>query len=184
MGTQSKTSKVITWTLIGILLVVLIVKTFFIANYRIPQNGMYPTLPANSRLFVNKRAYSAPSSVKRGDIVIFVREEDGQKYHYIWRVIGLPGDKIETSGASLKINGRELERQRVREGQGKIIFREQAEGATYEIALDQNPERQLNEASVTVPPDYFFVMGDNRFNARDSRDFGPIAFASILGKKL
>jgi len=184
MGTQSKTSKVIRWTLIGVLLVVLIVKTFFIANYRIPQNGMYPTLPANSRLFVNKRAYPAPSSVKRGDIVIFVREEDGQKYHYIWRVIGLPGEKVEASGAALKINGRAVERQRIRQEEGRIIFREQVNGAAYEIALDEAPAHDFKDVSVTVPPEHFFVMGDNRFNARDSRDFGPIPFASILGKKL
>src|SRR5262250_1586573 len=75
--------KIVTWSVIGILLVLLAVKTFFVGYYRIPQNGMYPTLPAGSVLFTLKRAYSDVSSVKRGDIIVFVREQNGQRYNYI-----------------------------------------------------------------------------------------------------
>lgn len=184
MSTESKAKKFASWSIIAVLLVVLGIKTFFIEYYRIPQNGMYPGLPAGSSLFAAKRAYAGVSSVKRGDIVIFVREENGQRYNYIWRVIALPGEKVEASGEALNINGQPVQRQRIREADGKTIFREQIGDAIYEIAFDTSSSSHPPDASLTVPPDQFFVMGDNRFDARDSRYFGPIAFSSIIGKKL
>lgn len=184
MPTASKAKKIATWSIIAVLLVVLTIKTFFIGYYRIPQNGMYPGLPAGSSLFTAKRAYSGASSVKRGDIVVFVREESGQRYNYIWRVVALPGDKVEASGEALTINGLPVQRQRVREADGRTVFREQIGDAAYEIAVDTSPASRPPDSSVTVPPDQFFVMGDNRFDARDSRYFGPITFSSIIGKKL
>jgi len=166
------------------LLTILAVKTFLIGYSRIPQNGMYPTLPAGSRLFIPRHAYSDPSKVRRGDIIVFKRQENGQTYHYIWRVVGLPGEKIEATGESLTINGRAVERQPVRESDGKRILREQIGNLAYQVAFDISPRNSPPDSSVTVPAGEFFVMGDNRFDARDSRYFGPIPFASIIGKKL
>jgi signal peptidase I len=184
MPGASNTTKITTWSIVAILLAALALKAFFIDYYRIPQNGMYPGLPAGSGLFVAKRAYADASSVKRGDIVVFVREENGQRYNYIWRVVALPGDKVEASGETLIVNGEPIQRQRVREADGRIVFREQIGDAAYEVAFDTLPNSWPPDSSVTVPPNQFFVMGDNRFNARDSRYFGPITFSSIIGKKL
>jgi len=77
-----------------------------------------------------------------------------------------------------------VQRERLRELDGKTIFREQIGEASYEIALGQSQSPQIPNASVTVPEAHFFVMGDNRFDAWDSRKFGPIPFNSIIGKKL
>jgi signal peptidase I len=184
MSTSRRTPKILTWTSVAALLIVLVVKTVFIGRYRIPQNGMYPTLPAGTGLFTYKRAYSNPSQVRRGDIIVFIREEDGERYNYIWRVIGLPGDNIVTAGESLTINGKPVTRERVREEGGVVIFREHAGETVFEVALSQSPEHQPPDVSLKVPPDHFFVMGDNRFDARDSRYFGPVAFSAIVGKKL
>jgi len=176
--------RIINWSVTALLLVFIAIKIFFIDSYVIPQNGMYPGLPGGSRLFVAKRAYSGASTVKRGDIVVFVREENGERYNYIWRVVGLPGERVETSGADLIINGETVQRQRVREADGTTIFREQLGDIAYEIAFAISPRFRPPDSSVTVPPNQFFVMGDNRFDARDSRYFGPITFSSIIGKKL
>lgn len=184
MSNQSRVPKILTWSGVAVLLVLFAIKTFFIGYYRIPQNGMYPGLPTGSRLFTAKQAYSDASSVKRGDIIAFVREENGQRYNYIWRVVALPGEKVEAFGESLVINGQTVQRQRLRQADGKTVFREQIGDASYEVAFDQSPCQQPPDASVTIPTDQFFVMGDNRFNARDSRYFGPISFSSIIGKKL
>ena len=184
MSNASKTKKIVMGAVLVVLLAVLAIKTFFIGYYRIPQNGMYPSLPAGSRVFTAQRAYSSASSVQRGDIVVFVREEKGRRYNYIWRVIGLPGEQIEASGESLTINGKAVQRQRLREADGRTIFREQIGNVFYEVALGSSPHDPPPVASVTIPSDYFFVMGDNRFDARDSRYFGPISFAWIIGKKL
>jgi signal peptidase I len=184
MPAKSKSKRIVTGSVIAVLLAFLIIKTFFIGYYRIPQNGMYPGLPAGSRVFATQRAYAGPSTVKRGDIVVFVREENAQRYNYIWRVIALPGEKIDASGESLTIDGQPVTRQRVREESGTTIFREQIGDLVYEVAFLSSPQSLPPDASVTVPPDHFFVMGDNRFDARDSRYFGPIEFTSIIGKKL
>ncbi len=184
MPTAPKARKIVTCSILAVLLALLVIKTFFIGYYRIPQNGMYPGLPAGSRLFTAKRAYADASNVKRGDIVIFVRQENGQPYTYIWRVVALPGDKVETSGETLILNGQPVQRQHLRAADGYTIFREQIGDAAYEVAFNTSPSSLPLDASVTVPPDHFFVMGDNRLDARDSRFFGPIAFSSIVGKKL
>jgi len=145
---------------------------------------MYPGFPAGSGVFTVKRAYPDASSVKRGDVVVFVREENGQRYNYIWRVVALPGERVVASGESLSINGQEVQRRRLREADGKSIFQEQIGDASYEVAFDLSPRSQPPAVSVTVPAEQFFVMGDNRFDARDSRYFGPIPFSSIIGRKL
>jgi len=176
--------KVIGWSVVIVVLALLALKTFFIGYYRIPQNGMYPTLPAGSLMFTIKRPYSDISSVKRGDIVVFVREQNGGRYNYIWRVIGLPGDKVETSGESLMINGQPAARERLSDADGKSVFREQLGGVSYEIAFDPSAKERPPNVSMIVPSDHVFVIGDNRFNAFDSRRFGPIPFSSIIGKKL
>jgi signal peptidase I len=64
------------------------------------------------------------------------------------------------------------------------VFREQIGDISYEVAFDQQPASQPPDVSVTVPSGQFFVMGDNRFGARDSRYFGPVTFSSIIGKQL
>jgi signal peptidase I len=176
--------KVVTWSVVVILLALWALKTFFVGYYRIPQNGMYPTLPAGSVLFALKRAYPHASSVKRGDIIVFVREQNGQRYNYIWRVIGMPGDKVQTSGELLIINDQPVGHERVTEAGSKMIFREQIGDASYQVAFDPSTQDHPPDVSVIVPPDHLFVMGDNRFNAFDSRRFGPIPFSSIIGKKL
>jgi len=162
----------------------LVVKAFFVTYYVIPQNGMYPTLPAGSMLFAAKSPYPGPAQVKRGDIVVFTREEGGQRYNYIWRVIGLPGDRIEASGASLAVNGQQVMREQVREEHGTTIYHERVADAAYDIAISQSPPSVPPDVSGIVPADHFFVMGDNRLDARDSRYFGPIPFGTIIGRKL
>jgi len=115
----SRTSKIILGSgaavLLALLATVLLVRVLFVDYYVIPQNGMYPSLPSGSRLLTVKHPYAAPSEVKRGDIVVFTRDETGKHYIYIWRVVGLPGDTIEAVGASLAINGRPVVRERIRE---------------------------------------------------------------------
>jgi signal peptidase I len=184
MPGASKANMIVIGSVVALVLTVLAAKTLFIDYYRIPQNGMYPGLPAGSLVFVAKRAYADASSVKRGDVVVFVREENAQRYNYIWRVIAIPGDLVEASGESLAVDGQAVRRQRLRESDGKRIFREQIGEASYEVAFDDSPRHTPSDVSMMVPPDHFFVMGDNRLDARDSRYFGPIRFSSILGKKL
>jgi signal peptidase I len=184
MPSVSATRKIVVGSFMAIALVALAATMLFISRFRIPQNGMYPGLPAGSHIFAVKRPYSSESSVKRGDIVVFVRDENGQRYNYIWRVVALPGESVAASGESLSVNGQAVRRERLREADGKTIFREQIGEASYEVAFDDSPRHIPPDVSLTVPSGQFFVMGDNRYDARDSRYFGTIPFSSIIGRKL
>ena len=82
-------------------------------------------------------------------------------------MIGIPGDSLELKDKILHLNGKATE-------EPYKIHVSSAGGFT----------QGDNYGPVTVPADQFFVMGDNRFGARDSRYFGPIHFISIIGKKL
>ena len=153
--------------------------------YRIPQNGMYPGLPAGSYLLVRPHAYRTSSDVRRGDIVVFERTENAKRYVFIWRVVALPGDSVQVTGQRVAVNGSDLPRQRLRDDGTMAVFRETNGPASYEVAYPKDvavPDPPA--ASLTIQQDQFFVLGDNRYDARDSRYFGPVQFAAILGKKI
>jgi signal peptidase I len=168
--------------LFSILIILAIARIWFIDIAQIPQNGMYPTLAPGKRFLIKKKPYSSPSDVKRGDIILFTMQEDGAPSLLIWRVVGLPGDEVKTDDQSLTIDGQPLKRDRLRKENEFEIYREHNGSAAYEIALGPTDAEPAPEISTNVPPAHFFVMGDNRRDARDSRYFGPIPFASIKGR--
>jgi len=95
--------KIVAWSVAIVVLVLLALKTFFIGYYRIPQNGMYPGLPAGSGFRAYKHAYPSPSQVKRGDVIVFTRAQNERPYLYIWHVVALPGDTVVAAGESLSV---------------------------------------------------------------------------------
>jgi signal peptidase I len=170
-----------------ILLIVgaLVAFRMFIVNVSVvPQNGMYPTIPGGSLVFSWKRPYGGITAVERGDIVLFNRIQQGQTYLYVWRVVGLPGDKVLAAKDTLSLNGSPLKRELLRDEGGLTIFRETAGVTSYEIAIAKEPREIPPDVDVTVGPDELFVVGDNRYNAVDSRYFGPIKFSTVVGRKL
>src|SRR5262245_49926230 len=169
MSASSRAAIIATVAIVAIFIALIVGKLFFFGFYHIPENGsgMYPTLLPGDRFFTSRRPYSDASSVKRGDIIVFVLEDNGLRYDYIWRVVGLPGEKLESSGESLTINGQPVQRQRIREDDGSTIYREQIGGVSYDVAFSTSPRSYPPDVSITVPTDHFFVMGDNRFEATD-----------------
>lgn len=152
--------------IVGALVVALVVKTFLFQAFYIPSGSMEPTLEKGDRVLVNKLSYDL-HDVNRGDVVVFELPADkvgadGIK-DLIKRVIGLPGDVIETRNGVVYINGRRLKEPYLPDG----------------VTTDHPPiERQ------TVPEDHVFVMGDNRDNSADSRyvSRGPIPIDTIVGR--
>jgi hypothetical protein len=80
----SRASKIVLGCVAAVLLALvpalLLVKILYLGDYVIPQNGMYPSLPSGSRLLTIKHPYAAPSEVKRGEIVVFTRDQDGGRH--------------------------------------------------------------------------------------------------------
>jgi signal peptidase I len=156
--------------IVGALVVALVVKTFLFQAFFIPSGSMEPTLEKGDRVLVNKLSYDL-HDVHRGDVIVFELDPgdvgpDGIK-DLIKRVIGLPGDVIETRDGVVYINDQPLDEPYLTDGT-----------KTGDATDGQNPsiERQ------TVPEGHVYVLGDNRSNSADSRYRGPIAIESIVGR--
>jgi signal peptidase I len=147
--------------IVGALIVALIIKTFLFQAFYIPSESMVPTLKVGDRVLVNKLSYEV-HDVHRGDVVVFERppsETPDPIKDLIKRVIGLPGDELESQDGVVIINGKRLDEPYLADG-----------------VRTENLEKQ------TVPKGMVFVMGDNRGDSLDSRIFGPISQKLIVGR--
>jgi signal peptidase I len=152
------------------------------ARFTIPQNGMFPGLPAGSRFWARKKPYARIEEVKRGDIIIFRQRRPDGVYDFVWRVLGLPGERIAIREDAVIIDGKPLARTPGPD-EGDVRFFEESSGPfTYLIAL---PRRMTDAGAfpeTMVPPGHLFVLGDNRHQANDSRSMGPIPFETIVAR--
>ena len=131
---------------------------FTIQNYQISGPSMQNTLHDGQFVLVNKLNYLFHQP-ERGDVIVF-HEPDQPGRDLIKRVIGLPGDKIVLSNNNVSVNGVEL-------------------NEPY-ITLKYNYGSQTE----VVPPNEYFVMGDNRPVSEDSRYFGFVPKDYIVGKAI
>jgi signal peptidase I len=160
---SSRARSTIEWIAVvgGALIVAVIIRTFFLAAFYIPSPSMVPTLQVHDRVLVNKLSYDL-HAIHRGDVVVFERppgENDPKVKDLIKRVIGLPGDTLESIGGVVYVNGKPL-----------------TEPYLNPPGTTENLERQI------VPAGMVFVMGDNRGNSHDSRSFGSIDEDLIVGR--
>jgi signal peptidase I len=129
-----------------------------VGSYRVESGSMAPTLCAGDRVLVDKRATGR--DLEHGDLVVVTPPRgDGL---VVKRVVGLPGDRVAINDALLFVN-----RQRVRE---PYVDHESIDALFY--------------GPIRVPADRALVMGDARAASIDSRDYGPVAFASVHGRVL
>jgi signal peptidase I len=204
-GGLGETVKII----IQALILALIVRTFLFQPFNIPSGSMKSTLLVGDYLFVSKYAYgysrfslpfglnlfegriwSAPP--KRGDIVVFKLPRDDST-DYIKRVIGLPGDRIQVRNGVLYVNDEEVVREPVDmfDDDGFQIqrYRETLPNGVSYMVLDRTPNGPEDNTQVyEVPPDHYFMMGDNRDNSTDSRvpptsnGVGYVPFENLVGR--
>lgn len=139
-------------------LVVFLVLHLVVQNFRIDGTSMVPNLDDGQYVLVNKTAYWFGRNPHRGDIIVF-QAPDQPRYDRIKRVIGLPGETVEVKqDGTVYIDGNPLE----------------------EAYLP--PNHSGASGTWTVPPDHYFVMGDNRSVSYDSREGGAIPRGKIIGK--
>ncbi|WP_428233912.1 signal peptidase I [Halothiobacillus sp.] len=181
-----------------ILLVVLVVRSFIVEPFRIPSGSLMPTLLVGDFILVNKFSYGLRLPVldtkilptwepKRGDIAVF-RYPNDPKVDYIKRVIGVPGDHIRVEGNKLWVNGTPIPETYVGvypgdDGMrmaGASVYRENLLGVEHDVLFEKDGYEKNGEW--VVPPHEYFMMGDNRDNSNDSRYWGFVPEANLVGK--
>ena len=182
-----------------VIALVLGLRSFLVEPFRIPSGSMIPSLLVGDFILVNKFAYGVRDPVfhhklisfgepKRGDVFVFRWPVDTSK-DFIKRVIGVPGDHIAYRDKTLYINGEKM----TQEESGVFAspslpppsvatrFMEDLGGVKHYILT--NPDRPNDDfMEFTVPPGEYFAMGDNRDGSDDSRRWGFVPEANLVGK--
>jgi signal peptidase I len=160
-------------------LLALFIRTFIVQAFKIPSGSMIETLQIGDHILVNKFLYGVKipftdlelfpiRKPHRLDIIVFKYPEDESK-DFIKRVIGEPGDVVEVRDKTVYVNHQALV-------EPYVIHRD----AMVLPAGAQSPRDNLGP--LTVPPDSYFVMGDNRDQSLDSRFWGFVKREKIRGK--
>jgi signal peptidase I len=145
---------------IALTLIMFLVVHISVQDFTVDGMSMEPNLHDQEFMLVDKWSYLFHDPA-RGDIVVFVAPPNPSQ-DYVKRIIGLPGDVITVQGTQVIVNGKRLN----------------------EAYLD--PRRQGNPypsfTNRVVPPDSYFVLGDNRAGSSDSRDWGCVPRTNIIGR--
>lgn len=126
-------------------------------NFRIEGFSMEPTLSSGQYIIVNRALYRWFSPPQRGDIIV-LNPENNPERDYIKRIIGLPGETVEVKQGRVYINNKPL-----------------AEDYLARLGSYTKPP-------LTLGPDEYYVLGDNRDNSNDSHTWGPLKRDHIEGK--
>ena len=180
------------------LLIALVLRIVLFQPFTIPSASMEPTLLEGDYIIVAKYAYgwsrhSIPFSPEvghgrllgraphRGDIIVFKLPRDGRT-DYIKRLIGMPGDRLQVVRGALQINGRPVSRLGLPPEAVESAFGNMRDVAQYRETLPGGRTFTTNSFGAdgpadntgvyVVPPNCYFMMGDNRDNSLDSR-FDP-----------
>jgi signal peptidase I len=199
-------------SIVGAVAIFLLLRAFLIEAYRIPSGSMIPTLLVGDWLFVNKAIFGAHvpftnSSLpayrdpRRGDVVVFVSpyqaDEDSLGHDptptLVKRLVGTPGDTLYMRKGILYVNGMAQ-----RPGYG-ISAPDSALGTSVDPHFDWQKKFGLkssrfgaapaqpmldNWGPIIVPARRLFMMGDSRYNSKDSRYWGFVPRENVRGKPL
>lgn len=141
----------------GMVAIVLI--TFLVRSFYIPSESMVPTLLVNDYILVNKFAYKFAEPM-RGDIIVFhpPHIKNPRSTDFIKRCVAVENDVIVIRDGQFYLNGIAVE----------------------EPFINQPPIEDFGP--YRVPPGHIFMMGDNRNNSDDSRNWGPLPLQNVVGK--
>ena len=188
-------------------LLFLVMQKVVVEAYKIPSGSMERTLMVGDFLLVNKMVYGAeipfsrkhlPSvrAPRRGDVIVFKWPVDPSK-NFVKRLVGLPGDTVGMNGGNFVLNGVMQKETYVVHSQPGIDptndeFRWQRSHVLHSASMmdtiggvvDTYRPSRNNWGPLIVPPNSFFVLGDNRDNSLDSRYWGFVPDSLLRGKPL
>jgi signal peptidase I len=141
---------------IAVTLLIFLVIRLAVESFRVDGESMEPGLHNDEYVLVDKASYLFQSP-QRGDVIVFHYPLDTRK-DFIKRIIGVPGDTVQTTSTGVIVDGRTISEPYISQ---PFNF----DSNTWKLGLDQ-----------------FFVMDDNRDNSLDSRVWGPLERSYIVGK--
>jgi len=167
-----------------------IIKTSIVEAYKIPSQSMEDTLLVGDFLLANKFVYGSQlplvgwrlpafKTPQPGDVVIFIYPGDGIT-KYIKRCVGVPGDTIQVKNKILFVNGEKF----INPEHMKFIDTLANGELNIQPRRPGGLDSRDNFGPYVVPPDKYFMMGDNRDNSHDSRWWGPVPEENVLGEAM
>ncbi len=162
-------------------IVILLFVNFVAHPVRVDGKSMYPTLKDGEFGFTNVGGVLL-NGVERGDIVVVTMEEDGQKTHWVKRVIGLPGDTVTCVNDVVFINGKVLDETQYIDPDYRQSCVDKF-GYFNKVPNEDNTDvKDFDE--VKLDNDEYYVMGDNRPYSKDSRYVGPVKKSQLFAKNM
>jgi signal peptidase I len=184
--------------LLEIVIAALFLVTFVVQPSRIPSESMVPALRVGDFLLIDKQSFAPsgildrllpPTTVKRGDLMVFHYPVDGA-IRLVKRVVGLPGDRLRLRDGHVLLNGQPLaEPYAFYSAARPNGFRDDFP-SLREADPNVDPpwwielRRTAAKGELTVPPERYFVLGDNRNDSEDSRYWGFVPRDAIVGRPL
>jgi signal peptidase I len=158
--TNSLMFQLVDWTesIVVALVLALIIRQFAVQTSEVMSGSMIPTLLVKDRVIVNKLVYKYYGQMKVGDVVLFKSTISPQR-DFIKRLIGLPGDEVKIMNGIVLVNGKAVG------------------DKSWNVQFDNS---RLD--TVKVPEGNYFFLGDNRPDSYDSRFWGFVPKANIIGK--
>lgn len=183
-------------SLLEFLVVALFAITFILQPFRIPSESMVPTLRVGDFLMVDKQAYEPeghlsfllpPSAVRRGDLVVFHFPVD-PSMHLVKRAVAVAGDRIRLREGRVWINDAPLDEPYAFYSPSALNDFRDNFPSLRETDPNLDPQWWLDlrhhmvDGDLVVPPGDLFVLGDNRNDSEDSRYWGFVPMADVVGR--
>ncbi len=189
-------------SLAAVLVTGLFIITFIVQAFEIPSSSMENTLLIGDHVFVNREQF-APAThwmgpmlpyrqIRQGDITVFLSPAEPGLY-VVKRIMGIPGDRIHLRDGVVYRNGQKLDEPYVIHQGGEAAYNPYRDNFPAVPPSEYNnvtPEWQLllrqyiEGGDLVVPPDSYFAMGDNRDVSYDSRYWGFIPKANLIGRPM
>lgn len=196
-------------TMVAVVLAALLVVTVRVSWWEddeVPTASMMPTIRPGDVVWTNKAAYGwrwpwenfrgATRTPDRGDMIVFHRPDTGELY--VKRVVALPGESVLVLGHRVWVDGRVLEaidptpdntlRDRLTDPQWRAEWEGRwvstPDGRRHRVFWNvAHPDNAWRLSGYwVVPPRAVFVLGDERDTSSDSRSWGPVPLANIVGR--
>lgn len=153
----------VVFNIVVIVAIVAGIRTFLVSPFQVEGNSMVSTLEDREYIVINKFAYLV-GNPDRGDIVVFRPPSEPKKF-YVKRVIGLPGDTIDIRDGKVYVHiaGADTATEL-----SESYLDERNKGQTFRHPPNSG---DMTKITYTVPPDAYFLLGDNRQGSHDSRSF-------------